>query len=136
LTIACFFSYIQNRQQVAAYNLVIDKLNGIENSAPDDNEQKEDERFKFFIRCTLLDFVANFKYRIPRILPHDMSERTYIVECLSPIFRAFRNAFPDYHYHWIEKDIGSIKDVNNMFNTKLGKRKADILILRLSTDAQ
>src|SRR6185437_42665 len=29
-TIACFFSYVQNRQQAAAYNVVVNKLNVIE----------------------------------------------------------------------------------------------------------
>ena len=31
-TIACFVSYINNRQQTAAHNVVLDKLNGIEGS--------------------------------------------------------------------------------------------------------
>jgi hypothetical protein len=32
LTIACFLSYINNYQQTAAHNVVVDKLNGIEGS--------------------------------------------------------------------------------------------------------
>ena len=32
LTIACFLSYINNHQQAAAHNVVVDKLNGIEGS--------------------------------------------------------------------------------------------------------
>jgi hypothetical protein len=32
LAIACFLSYINNYQQTAAHNVVIDKLNGIEGS--------------------------------------------------------------------------------------------------------
>src|SRR5205085_1813064 len=96
------------------------------------DESTEEARFNFFVRCSLMDFVTNFKYRAPRVLPRDMSERTFIIECLSPIFRSFRNAFPDIHYHWIEKEIGSIKDVNSMFNAKIRQRKADILVLRLS----
>ncbi|CAG8703556.1 11987_t:CDS:2, partial [Funneliformis mosseae] len=63
----------------------------------------EEARFNFFIRDALLDFVANFRYRMPRVLDREISERTYIVEFLSPIFYAFRNAFPDIKYDWIEK---------------------------------
>ncbi|CAJ0747270.1 20515_t:CDS:2 [Entrophospora sp. SA101] len=58
----------------------------------------EESRFLFFIRHTLVDFVAMFKYLSPRVLVRDMSERLYIVECLSPILCAFRNAFPDVKY--------------------------------------
>ena len=56
-----------------------------------DNETTEEARFLFFIRHTLLDFVAMFKYLTPKVLDRDMKERSYIVECLSPILRAFRN---------------------------------------------
>ncbi len=75
----------------------------------------EEARFNCFIRDALIDFVANFRYRIPRVLDREISERTYIVEFLSPIFRAFRNAFPDIKYDWIEKNFASIKEANNMF---------------------
>ncbi|CAG8659252.1 10326_t:CDS:2 [Paraglomus brasilianum] len=70
----------------------------------EDSETSEESRFLFFIRHTLLDFVAMFKYLSPKVLVRNMSERSYIVECLSPIHRAFRNAFPDVKYEWIEKD--------------------------------
>jgi len=59
-------------------------------------------------------------------------ERSYVVECLAPIFRAFRNSFPDIKYHWIEKDVSSIKDIDDMFMNNLGERKTDLLILRQS----
>ncbi|CAJ0922745.1 3174_t:CDS:2 [Entrophospora sp. SA101] len=62
----------------------------------------EESRFLFFIRHTLVDFVAMFKYLSPRVLVRDMSERLYIVECLSPILCAFRNAFPDVKYELID----------------------------------
>ncbi|POG60510.1 hypothetical protein GLOIN_2v1486968 [Rhizophagus irregularis DAOM 181602=DAOM 197198] len=75
----------------------------------------EEARFNCFIRDALIDFVANFRYRIPRVLDREISERTYIVEFLSPIFRAFRNAFLDIKYDWIEKNVASIKKANNMF---------------------
>ncbi|KAF0392236.1 hypothetical protein F8M41_010554 [Gigaspora margarita] len=61
-----------------------------------------------------------------------MLERSYIVECLSPILRAFRNAFPDIKDMWIEKDVRSIKEANLIFTSNFGERKADLLILRLS----
>ncbi|PKY55772.1 hypothetical protein RhiirA4_548898 [Rhizophagus irregularis] len=62
----------------------------------------------------------------------DMSERTFIVECLSPIFRAFRNAFPDIKYDWIEKNVTSIREANNMFVDDISPRKTDLLVVRLS----
>ncbi|RIA99768.1 hypothetical protein C1645_730679 [Glomus cerebriforme] len=96
------------------------------------DNQTEEARFNFFIWYALLDFTANFKYRLPRVLDRDISERTFIVECLSPIFRAFRNAFPDIKYEWIEKNITSIKEANNMFADDIGPRKTDLLVLRLS----
>ncbi|CAG8564851.1 14239_t:CDS:2 [Acaulospora morrowiae] len=34
-------------------------------------------------------------YLMPKVLDRDMLERSYIIECLSPILHAFRNAFPD-----------------------------------------
>ncbi|GES80129.1 hypothetical protein GLOIN_2v1787785 [Rhizophagus clarus] len=40
-----------------------------------------------------------------------MKERSYIAECLSPILRAFRDAFPDVKYEWIERDVKSIKEI-------------------------
>ncbi|CAG8604183.1 8526_t:CDS:10 [Funneliformis caledonium] len=92
----------------------------------------EEARFNFFIRYTLLDFSANFMFKIPRILDRDISERTFIVESLSPIFRAFRNAFPDIKYEWIEKDVASIKVANSMFADNISPRKTDLLVLRLS----
>ncbi|CAI2178971.1 7731_t:CDS:2 [Funneliformis geosporum] len=61
-----------------------------------------------------------------------MSERSYIVECLSPVLRAFRNSFPEIKYEWIEKDIRSIKDANNIFLSNMQPRKSGLLILRLS----
>ncbi|GBB84815.1 hypothetical protein RclHR1_01140004 [Rhizophagus clarus] len=98
----------------------------------EDNEITEDARFLFFIRHTLLDFVATFKFLSPKVISWDMSERSYIVECLSPILRAFRNSFPDIRYEWIEKDVGSIKGANNIFLCDIQPRKTDLLILRLS----
>jgi len=69
---------------------------------------------------------------MPKVLDRDMLERSYIIECLSPILRAFRNAFPDVKYMWVEKDVRSIKEANNMFMSNIGERKTDLLILRLS----
>ncbi|CAB4434654.1 unnamed protein product [Rhizophagus irregularis] len=69
---------------------------------------------------------------MPKVLDRDMLERSYIVECLSPILRAFRNAFPDIKYMWLEKDVRSIKEANIMFTSNFGERKTDLLILRLS----
>ncbi|CAB4377176.1 unnamed protein product [Rhizophagus irregularis] len=97
-----------------------------------DNETTEEARFLFFIRHTLLDFVAMFKYLTPKVLDRDMKERSYIVECLSPILRAFRNAFPEVKYEWIEKDVESIKEVNKIFMGNINRRKTDVLVLRLS----
>ncbi|PKY45430.1 hypothetical protein RhiirA4_443732 [Rhizophagus irregularis] len=73
-----------------------------------------------------------FRYLMPKVLDRDMLERSYIVECLSPILRAFRNAFPDIKYMWLEKDVRSIKEANIMFTSNFGERKTDLLILRLS----
>nr|CAG8452896.1 8319_t:CDS:2 [Entrophospora candida] len=106
----------------------------IETENEKDSETSEESRFLFFIRHTLLDFIAMFKYLSPKVLVRDMSERSYIVECLSPILRAFRNAFPDVKYEWIEKDVKSLKDASNMFMIDVRPRKADLLVLRL-TDA-
>ncbi|GES76049.1 hypothetical protein GLOIN_2v1804648 [Rhizophagus clarus] len=58
----------------------------------------EEARFLFFMRHALLAFVAMFKYLTPKVLDRDMEERSYIVECLSPILGAFQNAFPDVKY--------------------------------------
>ncbi|CAI2194595.1 12069_t:CDS:2 [Funneliformis geosporum] len=96
------------------------------------DNQSEVARFNFFVRYTLLDFTANFKYRLPRVLDRDMSERTFIVECLSPIFRAFRNAFPEIKYDWIEKNVTSIREANNMFAVDISPRKTDLFVVRLS----
>nr|CAG8665332.1 4788_t:CDS:2 [Entrophospora candida] len=54
------------------------------------DNQTEEARFNFFARYALLDFTANFKYRLPRFLCH-------------------------IKYEWIEKDVASIKGANNMF---------------------
>ncbi|CAG8756504.1 405_t:CDS:2, partial [Rhizophagus irregularis] len=83
-----------------------------------DNQTSEENRFMFFIRCALLDFVFRFRYLMLKVLARDMLERSYIVECLFPILRAFRNAFPD--------------EANIMFTSNFGERKTDLLILRLS----
>ncbi|PKY41880.1 hypothetical protein RhiirA4_502684 [Rhizophagus irregularis] len=91
-----------------------------------DNETTEEARFLFFIRHTLLDFVAMFKYLTPKVLDMDMKERSYIVECLSLILCAFRNAFPEVKYEWIEKDVESIKEVNKIFMGNINHRKTDI----------
>ncbi|CAB4410049.1 unnamed protein product [Rhizophagus irregularis] len=96
-----------------------------------DNETTEEARFLFFIRHTLLDFVAMFKYLTPKVLDMDMKERSYIVECLSLILCAFRNAFPEVKYEWIEKDVESIKEVNKIFMGNINHRKTDVLVLRL-----
>ncbi|CAG8582263.1 4991_t:CDS:1 [Diversispora eburnea] len=68
----------------------------------------------------------------PKVLARDMSERSYIVECLSPILRSFRNAFPEIRYDWIEKDVKSLRDASNMFAINVRTRKTDLLVLRLS----
>ncbi|CAG8564355.1 1053_t:CDS:10, partial [Acaulospora morrowiae] len=101
----------------------------------EDNQTTEEDRFIFFIRYALLDFVSMFKYLMPKVLDRDMLERSYIIECLSPILRAFRNAFPDVKYMWIEKDVRLIKEANNIFMSNIGERKTDLLILR-SSDAR
>ncbi|RIB11441.1 hypothetical protein C2G38_2042673 [Gigaspora rosea] len=80
-----------------------------------DNPTMEENRFIYFIRCALLDFVFIFRYLMPKVLDRDMLERSYIVACLSQILRAFRNAFSDVKYMWLEKDIRSIKEANLMF---------------------
>ncbi|CAG8459177.1 1144_t:CDS:2, partial [Acaulospora colombiana] len=69
---------------------------------------------------------------ITDVLVRDMSERSYIVECLSPILRAFRNAFPEVKYEWIEKDVKTLKDASDMFAINVRARKTDLLVLRLS----
>ncbi|CAG8765531.1 3856_t:CDS:2, partial [Racocetra fulgida] len=96
------------------------------------DSQTEEERFAFFVRHALLNFIANFKYRLPKVLDRNMSERTFIVECISPIFRAFRNAFPDIKYKWIEKNVTSIKEANNIFQDDICSRKTDLLVVYLS----
>jgi hypothetical protein len=96
------------------------------------NETIEEARFLFFIRHTLLDFVAMFKYLTPKVLDRDMKERSYIVECLFPILRAFRNAFSEVKYEWIEKDVELIKEVNKIFIGNINRCKTDVLVLRLS----
>ncbi|CAG8520840.1 13810_t:CDS:1 [Acaulospora morrowiae] len=95
-------------------------------------KESEESRFLFFIRHTLIDFVAIFEYISPKVLARDMSERSYIVECLLPIFRSFRNAFPEVRYEWIEKDVKSLKDAGNMFAINVRARITDLLIMRLS----
>ncbi|CAG8824285.1 20422_t:CDS:1, partial [Dentiscutata erythropus] len=77
-------------------------------------------------------FVAIFEYMSPKVLARDMSERSYIIECLSPIFRSFRNAFPEVRYEWIEKDVKSLKEAGNMFAVNVRARKTDLLVMRLS----
>jgi hypothetical protein len=68
----------------------------------EDNQTSEENRFIFFIRYALLYFISKFKYLMPKVLDRDILERSYIVECLSPILQAFRNAFPDIKYMWLE----------------------------------
>ncbi|CAB4434332.1 unnamed protein product [Rhizophagus irregularis] len=87
---------------------------------------------KIHLETVINDFVSNFRYRISRVLDREISKRTYIVESLSPIFRAFRNAFPDIKYDWIEKNVSSIKEANNMFAEDINPRKTDLLVIRLS----
>ncbi|CAB4382634.1 unnamed protein product [Rhizophagus irregularis] len=98
----------------------------------DDNQTSDGDRFLFFVRYALLDFVSKFKFMMPKVLDRDMLERSYIIEVLSPILLAFRKAFPDVKYMWVEKDVRSIKEANTMFKSNLGERKTDLLILRLS----
>ncbi|KAF0439682.1 hypothetical protein F8M41_004127 [Gigaspora margarita] len=43
---------------------------------------------------------------------------------------AFRNAFQDVKYEWVEKQVKSIKDTNDMFTTNIRSRKTDLLVLR------
>ncbi|CAH1756901.1 5359_t:CDS:2, partial [Entrophospora sp. SA101] len=50
--------------------------------------------------------------RNPKIFDREISERTFTVECMSPIFKSFRNAFPEIKYDWIEKEVDSIKIAN------------------------
>ncbi|CAG8723704.1 13363_t:CDS:2, partial [Funneliformis mosseae] len=95
----------------------------IEETTIKDSDQTEDARFNFFIWNTLLNFAANFRYKILKVLDCDMSERTFIIECLSPIFCALQNAFSDIKYGWIEKDVTSIKVANNMFEYDISSRK-------------
>ncbi|CAG8734980.1 31575_t:CDS:2 [Racocetra persica] len=93
-----------------------------------DKKQVEEE---LAIRHALLDFIAMFK-NLPKVLNRDMSERTYIVESISPIFRSFRNAFPEVKYEWIEKDVRSVKEAGSMFAINIKSRKTDLLVIRLS----
>ncbi|CAG8620561.1 8723_t:CDS:2 [Diversispora eburnea] len=95
-------------------------------------EKTEESQFLFFIRHALLDFIAMFKNLSPKVLNRDMSERTYIVESISPIFRSFRNAFPEVKYEWIEKDVKSVKEAGSMFAINVKSRKTDLLFIRLS----
>ncbi|RIB13486.1 hypothetical protein C2G38_1728632 [Gigaspora rosea] len=112
------------------YSTIVSKI--IAETEVEDNEITEDARFLFFIRNTLLDFTATFKFLTRKVINRSMSERTYIVECISPILRAFRNSFPDIEYEWIEKVVRSIKGANNIFSCNMKPRKTDLLILRLS----
>ncbi|CAG8590647.1 12728_t:CDS:2 [Ambispora gerdemannii] len=98
----------------------------------DDNQTTDEDRFIFFIRYALPDFVSKFKFLMPKVMDRDMLERSYIIEVLSPILLAFRKAFPDVKYMWVEKDVRSIKEANVMFMGNIGERKTDLLILRLS----
>ena len=59
----------------------------------DDNQTTDEDRFIFFIRYALLDFVSKFKFMMPKVLDRDMLERSYIVEVLSPILLAFAKHF-------------------------------------------
>ncbi|CAG8791021.1 6634_t:CDS:2, partial [Cetraspora pellucida] len=95
-------------------------------------EKTEESQFLFFIRHALLDFVTMFKNLLPKVLNRDMSERTYIVESISPIFRSFRNAFPEIKYEWIEKDVRSVKKAGSMFAINIKSWKTDLLVIRLS----
>ncbi|RHZ49591.1 hypothetical protein Glove_519g32 [Diversispora epigaea] len=70
----------------------------------DDNQTTDEDRFIFFIRYALLDFFSKFKFLMPKVMDRDMLERSYIIEVLSPILLAFRKAFPDVKYMWVEKD--------------------------------
>ena len=54
------------------------------------------------------------------------------MESLSPAFRAFRNAFLDIKYDWIEKNVASIKEANNMFAEDINPQKTDLLVIHLS----
>ncbi|CAG8549115.1 763_t:CDS:1, partial [Cetraspora pellucida] len=92
----------------------------------------EESQFLFFIQHTLLDFITMHEYKLPKVLAQDMSKRSYIVECLSPILRSFRNAFPEIRYEWIKKDVKSIRDACNMFAINIRIQKTDLLVLRLS----
>ncbi|CAJ0768977.1 3226_t:CDS:2, partial [Entrophospora sp. SA101] len=100
------------------------------------DDQSDDSKFIYFIRHSLLDFVANFKYITPRALDRSMYERSYIVECLSPIFRSFRNSYPEIKYHWIEKIVESISGTNEMFMCDIDQRKTDISIVRISDEKE
>ncbi|CAJ0651801.1 9512_t:CDS:2 [Entrophospora sp. SA101] len=95
------------------------------------SNQSETGRFLFFIKHSLLAFTSNFEYRNPKIFDCEISERTFIVECLSPIFKSFRNAFPEVKYDWIEKEVDSIKIANKMFMTQARLRKTDLLVTHL-----
>ncbi|GES78841.1 hypothetical protein GLOIN_2v1804648 [Rhizophagus clarus] len=87
----------------------------------DDNQTTDEDRFIIFIRYALLDFVSKFKFMMPKVLDRDMLERSYIIEVLSPILLAFRKAFPDVKYMWVEKDVRSIKEANIMFMNNIGE---------------
>ncbi|CAJ0871094.1 7811_t:CDS:2 [Entrophospora sp. SA101] len=69
--------------------------------------------------------------RNPKIFDREISERTFTVECMSPIFKSFRNAFPEIKYDWIEKEVDSIKIANKMFMTQARLRKTDLLVTHL-----
>jgi hypothetical protein len=87
-------------------------------------------QFNFFVQYSLLDFITNFRYRLPRVLDRDIYEQTFIVECLSLIFQAFqafRNTFPDIRYEWIKKNVTSIKEANSMFVDDISPQKTDLL---------
>ncbi|RIA92579.1 hypothetical protein C1645_820502 [Glomus cerebriforme] len=88
--------------------------------------QIEEARFNFFIRDTFLDFVANFRYRMLKVLDREISERTFIIESLSPISKCVS----DIKYYWIEKNVASIKEANNMFAEDINPRKTDLLVIR------
>ncbi|CAG8571490.1 21767_t:CDS:2, partial [Gigaspora rosea] len=103
----------------------------LENIFRENNPTTEVNRFTFFIRCALLDFVFMVRYLMPKVLDRDMLERSYIVECLFLVLQAFRNAFPDVKYMWLKKDVRSIKEAILMFTSNFGERKTDLLILSL-----
>ncbi|RGB32388.1 hypothetical protein C1646_743887 [Rhizophagus diaphanus] len=128
-------SMLQMGNKLAIDDSIVNKLNNIfsnifqssyseieakiiSETMTDDNQTSDEDRFIFFVRYALLEFVSKFKFMMPKVLDRDMLERSYIIEVLSPILLAFRKAFPDVKYMWVEKDV-RLSDARELLNVEV-----------------